>query len=193
MDTFYKDIKKRTEFVGSHSMKESLYIALKEAILIGEVPVGSRINELYLAETLNVSRTPVRESLRLLKEDGLVESVRDYGSVVIGVTEENREEVEIIMRSFDSLLLSQVKQNTNEEEEEYLNSLISVIEREYQEGNHERALKMRDHFYLVLIDLAKMPILKDLLLYIDDYKGRSYSPNDNPFKDIISEYTHLNY
>lgn len=54
------------------SMAERIAADLRGAILTGEIPPGSKLNQLKLAEELHVSTTPVREALRLLESQGLV-------------------------------------------------------------------------------------------------------------------------
>lgn len=59
------------------------YDDLRTAILAGTFPEGSRLNEARLAETLGCSRTPVREALRRLSADGLVEVLPNRGARVV--------------------------------------------------------------------------------------------------------------
>jgi len=58
------------------------YRVLREAILQGQIAGGQRINELELATTWNVSRTPIRDALRRLEAEGLVHAVPGRGVVV---------------------------------------------------------------------------------------------------------------
>lgn len=55
---------------------------LRESILAGELPAGTRLLEVPLAERLAISRTPVRDALARLAEEGLLERVRSGGFVV---------------------------------------------------------------------------------------------------------------
>jgi len=54
------------------SLVDSIYETLLEAIVSGQLPHGSELNSVSLAKQLEVSRTPLREALRLLERDGLV-------------------------------------------------------------------------------------------------------------------------
>jgi DNA-binding GntR family transcriptional regulator len=65
---------------------EVAYQAIQRAIASGEYPPGSWLREEDLAERAGVSRTPVREALRQLKIDGLVEIVPNRGALVLGWT-----------------------------------------------------------------------------------------------------------
>ena len=71
------------------SLEERVYLELEDEILSGALPKGTALGEVALSERLGVSRTPVRSALHRLNEDGLVESVANRGSVVVGVTGED--------------------------------------------------------------------------------------------------------
>ncbi|MET0169384.1 MAG: GntR family transcriptional regulator [Aliihoeflea sp.] len=57
-------------------------IQLREKILNGDLPGGTRLFEVQLAEALDISRTPVREAMSRLVEEGLLERVPNGGFVV---------------------------------------------------------------------------------------------------------------
>lgn len=66
--------------------RDSAVAAVRELILSGTYAPGSRLGEAELATTLGVSRTPVREALRHLAAEGLVELVPNKGARVIAWT-----------------------------------------------------------------------------------------------------------
>jgi DNA-binding GntR family transcriptional regulator len=59
------------------SLADRAYAALLDAIVGGELEPGRRLRDIELAEQLGVSRTPVREALRRLEDEGLVETERN--------------------------------------------------------------------------------------------------------------------
>jgi DNA-binding GntR family transcriptional regulator len=63
--------------IATASLAQRAYTALLDAIVTGELPPGHRLRDQELAEQLGVSRTPVREALRRLEDEGLVESERN--------------------------------------------------------------------------------------------------------------------
>ncbi|WP_141432241.1 GntR family transcriptional regulator [Bacillus sp. 03113] len=71
------------------SFRDEVYVSLKKAIIMLEMKPGQRLNDKELAEKFQISRTPVREAIKRLEDEGLVESVP--GSVT-RVTEINLEE-----------------------------------------------------------------------------------------------------
>ena len=59
---------------------------LRQAILSGQLPLGSSLVETALAEQLNVSRAPIREAIQILENDGLVETIAYKGKRVKPLT-----------------------------------------------------------------------------------------------------------
>ncbi len=71
--------------------------ALRERIIQGEFPPGSRLNERALCDLLGVSRTPMREAFRVLAAEGLVQIEPNRGAQVVALSEANiREAFEVI-------------------------------------------------------------------------------------------------
>ena len=64
-----------------------VYDAILGAILHGDLKAGEKLSETGLAERLGVSRTPIREALRRLEQERLIEE-SGKGSVVLGITKE---------------------------------------------------------------------------------------------------------
>lgn len=69
-----------TDAAGTHALRAR--IELRERILCGRLPGGTRLFEVALAEDLGISRTPVREAMSRLVEEGLLERVRGGGFIV---------------------------------------------------------------------------------------------------------------
>jgi len=76
--------------VVSESMVEQTCDILRERIRTGALAPGTRLRQERLAEELGVSRTPLREALRLLAADGLVELVPHRGAVVSSLSHADR-------------------------------------------------------------------------------------------------------
>ncbi|MGH3328787.1 MAG: GntR family transcriptional regulator [Streptomycetales bacterium] len=77
--------------------------ALREAILDGAMPPGTWIREGDLARDLSVSRTPIREALRRLDDEGLVNKTAHQGTVVASMTVEDILAVYIVRRNLEGL------------------------------------------------------------------------------------------
>ena len=70
--------------MGDEAISERVVEELQRRILNGQIPVGSWLRHSTIAEEFGVSRTPVREALRVLHAQGIVTIVRNRGARVNG-------------------------------------------------------------------------------------------------------------
>jgi DNA-binding GntR family transcriptional regulator len=71
------------EQMGSQNLHEATFQTLRSLLVEGKIAPGSKLNERELAERLHVSRTPIREAIRRLAADGLVELIANRGAIAI--------------------------------------------------------------------------------------------------------------
>ena len=72
-------------------LRDVVFHTLREAILKGELKPGERLMELQLASKLGVSRTPIREAIRMLEQEGLAVTIPRRGAEVARMTEKRHE------------------------------------------------------------------------------------------------------
>ena len=84
-------------------LRDSVYNKLRQAILTGEYPPGERLMEVHLGDKLGVSRTPIREAIRMLELEGLVTMIPRKGAMVSQITEKNMSDVLEVRRALDIL------------------------------------------------------------------------------------------
>ena len=70
-------------------LRDVVFNTLRDAILTGKLEPGERLMENQLAEKLGVSRTPIREALRMLKLENLVELTPRKGAQVLDMSEKD--------------------------------------------------------------------------------------------------------
>ena len=74
-------------------LRIQVFNTLEDAILNGSYKEGDSLNELRLSKSLGVSRTPVREALMQLELEGLVKNIPNKGAVVVGISEQDVEDI----------------------------------------------------------------------------------------------------
>jgi GntR family transcriptional regulator, rspAB operon transcriptional repressor len=75
---------------------EAVYQRVREAILEGEIAPGSTMSQVALADELGISRTPLREALRMLQSEGLVDAERNRRVRVAPVSARDLEELYVM-------------------------------------------------------------------------------------------------
>lgn len=76
----------QVESTGHRTRADEVYAALRAGIVSLQFKPGSMIQEESLARQLGVSRTPIREALRRLAQEGLVQTVPKKGTIVAGIS-----------------------------------------------------------------------------------------------------------
>jgi len=114
--------------VESKPIREIAYETLKHAIITGELPAGARIVETEYAERMHISRTPLREALRKLERDGLVEYMLRRGVVVRAFTISDVEEIYTIRNCLEMLTLPAIIQNATEQDIKRLRDLLNEMD-----------------------------------------------------------------
>ena len=75
--------------LNSQNLHEITFQKLRSLLVEGAIAPGSKLNERELAEQLNVSRTPIREAIRRLAADGLVELIANRGAIAVQLSKED--------------------------------------------------------------------------------------------------------
>lgn len=84
-------------------LRDVVFNALRESILHGELQPGARLIEVDLAEQLGVSRTPIREAIHKLEQEGLVKMLPRRGARVASISEKNVHDVLEVREALESL------------------------------------------------------------------------------------------
>lgn len=106
------------------SLQERTYQALRSALLDGEYLAGERIYEAEVAKALGVSRNPVREAVRRLKQDGLVDVRPHYGIYVATVPTEGIEDIYRIRAALEATAAAMAAERATDEEIRELGSIV---------------------------------------------------------------------
>ena len=71
------------------ALHEQVAYRLRELLVEGAIASGAKLNERELALQLNVSRTPLREAIKMLAAEGLVELLPNRGAVAVSLSEQD--------------------------------------------------------------------------------------------------------
>lgn len=138
----------------SRPIREIAYEVLKHAIITGEIPAGERIVETDYAERLHISRTPLREALRKLERDGLVEYVLRRGVVVRAFTIADVEEIYTIRNALEMLTLPAIIANATQDDIDALNQHLADMDDVMASGDIETLSPMARAFHSRLTSIC---------------------------------------
>ncbi len=110
------------------SKTEMVYKRLQEDIIEGRLFPGERLVERDITEKFDVSKTPVREALARLKQDGLIEGILYKGVSVIRISRKETVEIYDLHEVLDGMAARKVAEGITSDRAEKLRSLIQLSE-----------------------------------------------------------------
>jgi DNA-binding GntR family transcriptional regulator len=128
-------------------IRESTYETLKHAIILGEIPAGSRLIETAYAESMHISRTPLREAFRKLELDGLVEYEPRRGVVVSAFTIEDIEEIYAIRNALMMLIVPSIIRNITDEVLDKLQQILDKMDVAQEAHDAEKLAVLNREFH----------------------------------------------
>ncbi|WNZ26257.1 GntR family transcriptional regulator [Leptolyngbya sp. NK1-12] len=162
---------------------------LRQAILLGHLPGGTRLVQAELAEALNVSVTPIREALRELSTQGLIELDAFKGAVVRIPTLSELEEV-YEMRA--ALIPLSVKRGIAQITPPQIQEAEALLDQMEATTDHEQWVDLNRQFHNLLDDATQTTQLKQMLHRLSDlaaiYINLSFS--EQPLRKAESEQEH---
>lgn len=114
-------------------MTTSAYNEIKELITSGELPFGAPVSQMDLSRRLSVSRTPVREALRRLQAEGLVEAERNKRMRVTRVTPEEMDAIYAMRVLAESLGVALSTPRITSADLDALREFADKISRDYED------------------------------------------------------------
>lgn len=132
------------------STRDFTYKTLKTQILNLELKPGTKISEKEVAQKLQVSRTPVRESFLKLSEEELVEIYPQRGTIVSLIDLEHVEEARFVRENIEKAIVKVTCEDFSEEYLFQLETNITMQELCGEKGNYSKLYQLDDEFHKIL-------------------------------------------
>lgn len=145
------------------SLADQVFEHLENDILSGKYSRGEILTESRLSNEMGVSRTPIREALRRLEQEHLIEE-SGKGSVVIGITEKDLKDIFLIRGKLECMAASLAAENRTEEQLEELREVLELQEFYLAKSDAERIKHMDNKFHRTLYKLSGSMSFYDTLI-----------------------------
>lgn len=175
-------------------LREVIFNTLRQAIIVGELKPGERLMEVQLAEKMGVSRTPVREAIRKLELEGLVNMVPRKGAHVADLSVKDIMDVLEVRASLDGLATSLAALRITDDEIRELKHVhmqfINYVNKDNLQGSIKKDVEFHEIIYRSsrnekLIQIAsnlREQIQRFRVIYLKDYSSTN---------DIIKEHNEI--
>ena len=183
---------KYTELENNNApLSESLLGKLQRDILTGEFKPGKKLTEQELCSRYMVSRTPVREELKQLETDGLVENILNRGAFVVGMSDQDYEDMFELRKIYEIQAVKWAIERISEEEMEKLEETLEFMEFYTLRNDIDKMLTINTGFHQVIYEASHNRQLKKLLSSYQNfvkYKNAESVYDDDYLQSVLEEH-----
>jgi DNA-binding GntR family transcriptional regulator len=173
-------------------LKERIYEELKRAILLVDVyrtPEEHRLDERQLSEDLGVSRTPIREALCRLENEGLVRTVPRRGAFVARKSKREILDMIVVWAALESMAARLITERASDDEIRTLRRMFTTFENDAMQAKIDEYSDTNIRFHQALLQLGRCELLQrmtdNLFLHMRSIRMRTISEDGRAERSII--------
>jgi DNA-binding GntR family transcriptional regulator len=148
-----------TEQIVRQSLHESLVAPLRDMIVRGELRAGDKVPEEQLCERFGVSRTPIREALKVLAAEGVLQIQPHRGAIVARITEDQINQLFPIMASLERLAGRLACAVATDDDVARVHALHDEMVARYAAGDEAAYLQLNRQIHDAIFVIADNPTL----------------------------------
>ena len=172
-------------------LSADLYTELQKDILSGDLPDGSKLTEQAVCKRYSVSRTPVREALRQLEADGLIENIPNRGAYITGLSKRDISDLFDLRTLFEIQAVEWAIKRMGSEDIDRLSEVMEFMEFYTLKEDAAKVLSFNSRFHSLIYEgTGNRKLQRSLEVYQTYLKysapHRSYSESD--LKTILEEH-----
>lgn len=170
-------------------LRDVVFNALRQAIVTGEFAPGERLMEMKLADKLGVSRTPVREAIRMLELEGLVVMIPRRGAEVARITEKDLRDALEVRTAIEELSVELACARIDEEGKERLKQACNEFKAAIATKHVQNIVDGDVKFHEVIFELTKNQRLISIAQNLREqvYRYRVEYVKDFSYHDVLVE------
>lgn len=144
------------------ALHDTLVSHLRDMIIEGDLSPGTRLHEGQLGEQLGVSRTPLREAIKYLASEGLVELVPSRGAVVKRFSAKDVHDMLTVLQTLEELAGKLACEAASDQGIAEVRALHDEMVRRYKAGDRLQYYKLNQQIHSAIVQLAANAALADM-------------------------------
>ncbi len=153
-------------------LDERVYLQIKQAIMEGRLLPGVFVTETELADSLGVSRTPIRDAIPRLEQEGFIVSVPSRGYQVAEISAREIQEIYQLKEILECHIIREIADKFTPEEIDELESLLQVTDSALEKKDYPGFLKASRDFHHGLEHKFGNQRISNLLVSLDEHISR---------------------
>ena len=154
------------------SLRGQVFDKIRSDILNGKYKRGEELVESSIGKELGISRTPVREAIRQLELEGLVQLVPNKGAFVTGISEKDVRDIYLIRARLEGLAARMAAKNITPELLDAMEETVVLSEYHAKKEHYEQVCEKDSKFHKLLYKASGSRILEHTLTDFHQYVQR---------------------
>lgn len=167
-----EEINLQKEIADRYSLRGRVYNTIRDRILSGDYHENEELKENTIATELGVSRTPVREALRKLELEGLVNIIPNKGAYVTGITKKDIHDIYMIRSYLEGLCAKLACENITNAQIEALEEILYLTDFHARRSHFDQIVELDNKFHDLLYKASGSKILNHVLSDFHQYVER---------------------
>lgn len=151
------------------SLRDQVFQKLRKDILAGKYQEGDELVENTVGKEMGVSRTPVREAIRQLELEGLVELIPNKGTIVKGISEKDVWDIYSIRSNLEGLCAAWAAKFRTEKELEEMEEIVYLSQFHAEKGRYDQVLELDSRFHECMYQASHSRMLAHTLSDFHQY------------------------
>ncbi len=136
---------------------------LRDMMMTGKLKEGNKVNENELCSSMGISKTPLREALRVLSVEGLIKLVPNRGAFVTQPTFNEIEEMFDVMSLLEGFCASVACDKMRSRDFAHLEKLHAQLEKKYAQRDQEGYIRINNQYHSFLQEMVNNRILNQII------------------------------
>ncbi len=183
-----RDLKQ--EITDKYSLRGRVFHRIREDILNGKYKDNEELKEVAIGNELGVSRTPVREALRQLELEGLVQIIPNRGAYVTGIKVKDIQDIYMIRSRLEGLCARWACDNITAEQLDEMEETIYLAEFHAARGHMDQMAELDNRFHNILYEASGSKMLEHLLKDYHQYVWRVRQKTLSSSRGAVSNVEH---
>lgn len=170
------------------SLRGRVFQKIRADILNGKYKKHDELREIVIGDELGVSRTPVREALRQLELEGLVEIIPNKGAYVTGISEKDVQDIYLIRSRLEGLAARMAAENISDDDLTEMEEAIILQEFNLRKMKQNQVVELDSRFHEILYRASGSRILEHTLTdyhqYVQSARTRSVRTKERAQKSV---------
>ncbi|MBS7526294.1 GntR family transcriptional regulator [Fusibacter paucivorans] len=157
-----------SEKAKGRSLSDVVFQKLRNDIVNGLYPKGYKLNEIKIAKEMDISRTPVREALKQLELEGLIDSIPNRGAVVVGISDQDVKDLCAMRQSIEDVAIRFAIDRMSSDDVEKLEDIYDLMAFYTKKADVDKVFDLNTSFHETIYQTLNSPQLESILKHFQD-------------------------